>query len=306
MKKIITLFILLSAVMSGCSKAEEEPKEPAIFTNAVKNTAEASEDIKKIKSSGDVLYGLYSNNFLSSANITSFSNKVPNVEIYSIETDIYSPFPSEFVLKCYSEGKTPLITIKYGTSAPDMAKFASLAGELDIPIILDIFPCYGIQNYREYTENFTLFCQLIKKYAPNAQIVWSFCPDTETDPNLYQGKTYVDYIGLICYIQNPYDNMEQLSSLKNACEKFKYEKPIILTRFAVSHFNSNDHTYKTEGAEKFIEYFYKDFILEYPQIKAVVYANSDVNEANYLYFERSDYSLTSEPELLSKFVEIIE
>ena len=128
MKKIITLFILLSAVMSGCSKAEEEPKEPAIFTNAVKNTAEASEDIKKIKSSGDVLYGLYSNNFLSSANITSFSNKVPNVEIYSIETDIYSPFPSEFVLKCYSEGKTPLITIKYGTSAPDMAKFASLAG----------------------------------------------------------------------------------------------------------------------------------------------------------------------------------
>ena len=297
MKKFF--IFLLVILLSGCSKSEE-PKEPAIFTTNLESSKSTSDTNYVVNNK--ILYGIYSKDFSNTDNVTKVSNIISNIDIYAIEADIEENFPSEFVLKCYSESKTPSITVKYSSSVPDMIKFAKSAGEFDIPLIIDLFIFDEAINYDAYNENLRIFCNLIKKYAPNAKIVLSINP-RESIADLFPEKNLFDFIGIVCYIQDPYDNFEQINLLKNTLDNLKYEKPLIITKFAVSHFSSKDHIYKIEGAENFIEYFYNKFINSYPQVKAVIYANEKIDESKSLYF--NDYRILSDKQLLNKIIKII-
>ena len=186
-----------------------------------------------------------------------------------------------------------------------MIKFAKEASKIRTPVYYDIFPCFGNENSEKYKENFRIFQGLLKKAAPSSSIVWSF--DTLNDNTFSQyfpGTGYTDYIGMICLFDNPYDCIEKLSSFSNSYDVYSNVLPIIITRFGVSHYSDYDHTYKIEGAEKFIEYFYNDLCSSLEDIKAVIYADENMLNTQNTFITPCDYTISSLTELKEIFKKV--
>ncbi len=304
MKKIFILIFTFTFIFCGC--AEKVPEEPAIFTEAVKNEpiVDIHEKETKTKES-DFCYGIT----YSYEDMDKYSNMESvflNSKFFADIMDISSEFPSKFVIKCYIEKKTPIISLNYTSNTADMIKFSKNCLNASTQVYYDIFPCYGNEDKNEYKKNFKNMYSLIKKYAPDSKIIWSVnALSNNSLEDFFPGENYVDYIGLMCLFESPYDNIEEISNFKSCHQTYSDIKPIIITKFAVNYFDKNKHTYMIDGAEKFIEYFYKELCPYIPNISAVIYYNQNNSKSQNTNIKPYDYSVNSILELKNTLSDII-
>lgn len=300
MKKTIIITILFSLLLTSCN--DNEKKEPAVFVNNTKNSLPINEEVS---TENNFQYGLASQRFINADNITSTEKELNNISYYSVCIDITEPFPSNFILKCFSESKTPVIIINYSENTTDMIRFANQAAKINIPAIYNVFPCYGDVESSKYKTDFSNFVSLIKRASPNSKIIWSFnALNNFSYSEYFPNKTQIDFIGLNCVFTSPYDSIEEIQNFKALCENSVPEKPVIITQFGVNHFDNYEHIYMIEGAEKFIKYFYNDLCPFVPNLSAVIYFDENMLDTQNKNIKPCDYSILSVPELNSAFAEI--
>ena len=300
MKKTIIITILFSLLLTSCN--DNEKKEPAVFVNNTKNSTPVNEEISTENS---FEYGLASQRFINADNITSIEKELSNITYYCVDVDVTEPFPSNFLLKCFSENKTPIITVNYSENTTDMIRFANEAAKINISAVYNVFPCYGDIESSKYKTNFSNFVSLIKRASPSSKIIWSFnALNNISLSEYYPQESQIDFIGLNCVFTSPYDSIYEIQSFKTTCDNLTIEKPVIITQFGVNHFDNYEHTYMIEGDEKFIEYFYNDLCPLVPDLTAVIYFDENMLNTQNPNIKPCDYSILSVPELNSAFLEI--
>jgi hypothetical protein len=163
-----------------------------------------------------------------------------------------------------------------------MISFAKEAGEINIPILIDLFPYYkNIDS--QYSENYETAYKLIKKYSTNSKIIRSFpigCTDIDTSNCDYEGVIYCE--------DDIFNSLEKTSQLND----ISADKPFFIF-FGVSQYNNDSNSYDTFEASKFITYFYKDICSHIPNIEAIIYTEGKD--------EKNDYRITDIPEMLESY-----
>lgn len=221
-------------------------------------------------------------------------NKRHSIYIYNLE--LGNSFPTDWILECIANMKTPLVIIHpkddmilNETFLYDTAKSCS---QLAVPIFIDFYP--EPQKYNIFPDEYRQFYikarDVFKKYSSNASFVWTANIENVYDSNIYYpGNDYVDWVGLNIY-QPIYKNGVKFESDIWSKFDFFYNnyqklKPIMITQFAVSHYSDVDHTYYIEEAKTKIKDFYTKIRTEYPRVKGINYMDFKSNE---------DYKITDD------------
>jgi hypothetical protein len=253
MKKFLILFLAVF-LFSGCEKYK--PSSPAVYTSVQKAPARTY----------SYSYGIKGDSFktVSELNYITFPH-----QYYCIESKM-PDFPQAFVFESIIEGKTPIVTVPYTSSVKDMILFAKKAGEVNSPILIDLFP-YNNKLDSKYSENYETAYKLLKKFSANSKIIHSY-------PIGYDGRETkdCDYSGITYYEDDIYNSVERTSKIKDISE----DVPSFIF-FGVSSYNSGSNTYDSIKASKFISYFYKNICSHTPNIVAVVYDEYKDEKNNY-------------------------
>lgn len=296
MKKIFCIAIILFC-LSSCRNI---PDKNAVFTSNTENVQYLSafdSQTEKVKISYPV-FGIHSTKFVNSSDFSSFGNYMKNMNFVSSDFNINNKFTSDFILKCFAQNVNPIVSVKYSDSTADIIKFAKSTKETNIKTCYNIFPLRENLNPEKYSDNYKTMYSILKKYSPQCKIIWTF--DCFKDLNY---KDYIpnedcfDYIGIECVFDNAYDNIDTIEKLNSVLDILQnYNKPVILF-FAVSHYDGESHRYEIEGAEKFIEYFYKYYAPYKENIYAVIYIDENNINKTCDYLNANDYSISNTEEL---------
>ncbi|OOB77480.1 MAG: hypothetical protein ATN33_03770 [Epulopiscium sp. Nele67-Bin001] len=194
---------------------------------------------------------------------------------------------SSDILACIANKQIPYIKFLLDPDDP-AANLYYLIGDISsmyqTPIFIELYPITSdITDPRDYKEKYIEAYQLIKKYVPEAVIVWSM--DSTEIQNLtmfYPGDFYVDWVGLNIYMTK-YVNQElaeyNISKEIDLWYKtYQANKPLIISGLAISNFSSIDHTYTIADAKNKLTYFYNELPTQYPRIKAMLYVDVDMRQ----------------------------
>ncbi len=296
MKKIFCILIILFSFSACQSKYHEN----SVFTSNSENAQYLSvfdSQTEKVKISSPV-FGIHSTKFINSSDFGSFGNYMKNIKFVSSDFDIKNKFPSDFVIKCFAQNITPIVSVEYSENTADMIKFAKSTKGTNINTCYNVFPVRENINADNYSDNYKTMYSLLKKYSPDCKIIWTFdCFKNLNYKDYIPNEDCFDYIGIECVFDNAYDNIETIEKLNSVLDIFQnYNKPIILF-FAVSHFDGENHRYEIEGAEKFIEYFYKYYAPYKENIYAVIYIDENNTNKTCDYLNANDYSISNTAEL---------
>lgn len=159
----------------------------------------------------------------------------------------------------------------------------------------------ALQAYCDiYIKAFRHVAELARRYAPDAAMVYSpndvsnWYADVE---DFYPGDEYVDWIGVSSYMNKgagaadtlgnfsdayycfgQYDN--QMVKLAQVMEAFGDKKPILISECGFCYQSSRIPQSEEYAAEKLAE-FYAAVNMVYPQVKAILYFNSNVGGDMY-------------------------
>ncbi len=246
--------------------------------------------------------------------ISSFEEKVGTPhEIYADIMRQGDLFPLQWVLECYSQGKTPMVILypSEGYNIFDMDAIEETAEEfgiLDIPIFLQLYPNpLSYQCEAEYyIENFRRIREIFQKAAPNVAFVWSIDSSNVKDSiAFYPGDDWVDWIGLNIYSLLEGESTNLWSNVDYFYYTFQSSKPLMISQLGISHYSTGEHKYETESAARLIEEFYRRTEADYPRIKAIVYM--DYNGAEYAPKDavRNDFTVTGEKSILKSYQDAV-
>ncbi|MCI8285167.1 MAG: hypothetical protein HFE90_07905 [Firmicutes bacterium] len=156
----------------------------------------------------------------------------------------------------------------------------------------------NMPNTESYKQSFRHIASLTRNYAPNAAIVFSpnFSSGYKVDiDSFYPGDNYVDWVGTSLYYNkysgaanadpkfvgvgefgDPMLNIQQTINLSNL-----HSKPVIITE------GGSFHSYRGEDTSQFarerVKKAYSFLTMVYPQIKCMVYSDSDFGSASEKY-----------------------
>ena len=150
----------------------------------------------------------------------------------------------------------------------------------------------------------------MEEEAPNVAMLWAVLamPEEEID-KFYPGDEYVDWVGVNVYSVKYHNNHkyekadfeDPLDLLNYVYNKYSHSKPIQISEFGVTHYNTTDEVRDHAFAIKNISRLYTELPSKYPRIKAVYYFDvnnlSEYNEARRI----NDYSITTEPDLVNAY-----
>lgn len=302
MKKII-LSLIIGIVLVGCNK---NIQENVVMVNVSKsnqnielyNIYVKENYILKKYEPESVYKGVFleqtEGDFIKE--FEEYTNVKNSIYMYSQKLD--ESYPLSWVLNCYSNLKTPFITIlppndeKYIFNLDYLKNLAKDFGNLQIPMFVNIYPVDNsfIGKNTEYIKFLQYAKTYFNLYAPNVCLVFSI--DKELVYNVkefYPGDNYVDWVGINIYEDikegNKLDVM--FKELDFFYKNYAYKKPIFLN-IAISHFASTSYNYNIDDKIKELDRYFKYIPSKYERIKMINYINIDtfkiekVNKQNYL------------------------
>lgn len=308
MKKIciFILSFITSVILVGCSENIKKDNVVAVNVQSSSNNSIELYNIykndkyilKKYEPEEKIYKGVFieqtEGNFIQE--FEEFTNTKSNIYMYSQRLD--ESYPLSWVLNCYSNMKTPFITILPPKTEKEIfnkkliKNVAKDFGSLQIPMFVSIYPA---NNYfKNKNEDYIKFIQDAKTYfelyAPNVAIVWSIDKDfAYSAKDFYPGDNYVDWIGLDIYEDINENNKLDImfKELDFFYKSYSTKKPIFLN-VAISHFGNTSYNYNIDYKIKELNRYFNIIPSKYKRIKMINYINYDtfktpsVNKQNYL------------------------
>ncbi|WP_317367768.1 glycosyl hydrolase [uncultured Tyzzerella sp.] len=303
MKKIC--IIVLSFILVGCSQNISEESIVAVNSqNSYKNIElyniykNDKYILKKYEPEEKCYLGVFTEqtdgDFIEE--YKDFTKTNPSLYMYSQRLD--DSYPLSWVLNCYSNLKTPFITILPPKDEKNIfnkmliKNVAKDFGSLQIPMFISIYPAnnYFADKRQEYIKFLQDAKTYFEMYAPNVAIAWSIDKDFSYQlKDFYPGDSYVDWVGLDIYEDINENNKLDImfKELDFFYKTYSTKKPIFLN-VAISHFGSTSYNYNIDEKIKEINRYFNRIPSKYKRIKMVNYINYDtfktdkINKQNYL------------------------
>lgn len=204
------------------------------------------------------------------------------------------------------EGNTAA-EITWGMHDDNIRKTAKYLETLDCPVLLRIGAEVNVWTTpatpEVFKESYIRVAKIVREVAPSVALEFSLnCVGGYGDEMLdyYPGDEYVDWVGISLYYNrfrnastceegDDFGNMyfgagdwgEPVASAAEVIEKFGENKPIIISEGGAGHFNSSQSIDLTAYARDRVYTAYRTLTMVYPQIKGIVYF--DTNTADSLY-----------------------
>lgn len=184
----------------------------------------------------------------------------------------------------------------------------------NVPVFLRIGAEMNIWSNRasgaEFADAFRYVADGVRKTASNAAIVWSVAHASSWDIDMdayYPGDEYVDWVGISAYMM-PYfqgkddwadadkfnevvfaagDSAEPVKLVQEVVERYGDRKPIMLAECGTAHYVRPLERDTTEFAKAHMKRMYEYLPMVYPQIKAIVYFDTVIDN------EINDYALST-------------
>ncbi|WP_250278594.1 glycosyl hydrolase [[Clostridium] colinum] len=303
MKKICIL--ILSIILVGCNKSK--PKENVLAVNVQNNYKQIElyniykkdkYTLKKYEPEEKCYTGVFieqiEGDFIQE--FESYTNTSPSIYMYSQKLD--DSYPLSWVLNCYSNLKTPFITILPPENEKDtfnntlIKNVAKDFGSLQIPMFVSIYPANNsfIGRNNEYIKFLQDAKTYFELYAPNVALVWSIDKNLSyRAKDFYPGDNYVDWVGIEIY-----ENIDENNKLDIMFKEFDFfykkyasEKPIFIN-LAISHFGNTSYNYNINDKINELNRYFNKMPYKYERLKMINYINYDtfktqkVNKQNYL------------------------
>ncbi|WP_223067418.1 glycoside hydrolase family 26 protein [Paenibacillus caui] len=237
------------------------------------------------------------------------------------------PFPTGWVNNVISVGGFPHIALEPNGGLDEvkdneyLREFAKAAKATGVPVFLRFASEMNgtWTNYSEdpeqYKEKWKLVHEVMKQEAPNVAMVWTVLamPEEHID-EFYPGDEYVDWVGVNVYsvkYHNDHsyekaDFEDPLDLLNYVYTRYSHSKPIQISEFGATHYSVTDSKQDNAFAIRNIQRFYGAIPDKYPRVKAIYYFDvnniKEYNEARRI----NDYSVTTEPDILSAYAEAID
>lgn len=323
--KIISFFLVL-ILFTGC-QAKQVSENNVTPVNLIENTSKTelynlflendAYTLKKYEPTGNSYLGIFLNektdNFIK--DFETQTNITNTIYLYNLK--LGEEFPLSWVLNCYSNYKTPFITISPPLNITQtydleiLEKMSKEFGKLNIPMFVNFYPLteqlsVSPQTYKEFFKNAKTF---FKINAPNVSFVWSI--DSNFAYNLkmyYPGDEYVDWVGINIYEDVLKDDKLNIifNELDAFYKAFQQTKPIAISNLAISHFSDKSFNYNIEKKIKELERFYSIIPNKYPRIKMINYINIDNFNIIDNTEKKQNYSISDNREILKTYKKLVE
>ncbi|WP_053374161.1 glycoside hydrolase family 26 protein [Paenibacillus sp. FJAT-27812] len=232
------------------------------------------------------------------------------------------PFPSEWVEEVKAVGAFPHIAwepnkgLDEVKDAAYIRSFAEQAKQAGVPVFLRFASEMNgtWTNYsgdpEAYKRSWRMVHNLFAEHAPNVVMVWTVLTfPMRTIESFYPGDAYVDWVGVNVYNVKYHngDKVHQASDedpldlINYVYNRFSRTKPIQLSEFGVTHYNTTDGQKDNSFAINRISRLYRHLRNDYPRVKAVFYFDVNNVEAYNEARKVNDYSITSDQELLEAY-----
>jgi len=175
---------------------------------------------------------------------------------------------------------------------------------IDTPILLRIGAeqnCWANPNPELYKKAYIKIAKFAREICPDVALVFSLNSigdRTYTYNDFYPGDEYVDWVGVSLYCNKyfgdndseyeqvafavgPYAN--PIATMKGIVDEFGDRKPIIISEGGSGHYYKSKNENLTEFADKMLAYYYGCLPVVYPQIKCIMYFDTDVATSKYTY-----------------------
>lgn len=323
MKKTLIGFFLITVFLTGCTK--QVISEPELTTEALMSLdiTEKLVDLylpKQINYShlepeNGIYVGAYVENNIQLNNSMKQFEQVMGQKhaIRVMQYKTASDITSRQMLECLADKQVPYIKVlptKDYDINPIYYMISDIKTRYSMPLFIELYPVdhtvVDAANYKDYYER---AYKLIKRYLPEAVVVWSINSDSVYEcMNYYPGDDLVDWVGLNIYMPR-YQNGDLYETalgegLDFWYKNFQMSKPMMLSGLAISHFSRVDHTYKVGETVEALQYFYDTIPKIYPRIKGMLYIDVDMKEV--LKDGKEDYRISSQAELVNAYHELLQ
>lgn len=247
------------------------------------------------------------------------SNKKVDYDIKSFENIVEKPHSlymynlksgetilENWILDCISNMKTPYIVLKIEEDTSELEVLIENISMYNIPVFIQISTLDVSVDPQKYINFYRNASNLIRTKMPNAAIVWSV-ESTNVYESLryYPGDLYVDWIGLeVMKILDDKGNYRD-DDIEQYIEQFYYtyqkKKPLLISKFAISHFTTYDHVYRINEASEEIINMYDCIANKYPRIKGIIYLDFNGLEVKTKNKSKDNFSVTDNEKMLSTY-----
>lgn len=188
--------------------------------------------------------------------------------------------------------------LKYLNTLKDCTVLLRFGAEVNVWNAIPSDPKQIAAFEKAFIDAFRHFSALVKKYAPNAAVVFS--PNDVSNMNVtisdfYPGDEWVDWVGMSSYMNRSADAAGEYGSLNDAYYKhgvyenqllkvkeivdlFGGRKPIMISECGFAYKDAKGLQTPEFASEK-LHYFYSYVNMLFPQVKAVFYFNSNYEGA---------------------------
>ncbi len=228
--------------------------------------------------------------------------------VYMYNMNLGDSFPLNWVLSCVASMKTPYVAVHMVSPLSEtqwavVEETAQAFGAFYVPMFVELNMMD--KTSKASVDDYQRAAAVFKKHASNAALVWSIDAGlVSSGLSAYPGNDYVDWVGLnLMKTLEPDDKYKEagVESLNFFYYAFQKQKPLMISRFGVSHLNSRDYVYHTQEAATEIEQFYSLISKNYPRIKCINYMDFNGIELSGRQGLSDDFTITAEDAIIEAY-----
>lgn len=232
------------------------------------------------------------------------------------------PFPFAWVKELKARGQVPHIAWEpnQGLDAVQddeyLRGWAEAARRADVPIFLR-FASEMNGNWEAwsgnpalYVEKWRLVYRVMHQIAPKVVMIWCpFAVPQRTIPDYYPGDEYVDWVGVNIYSVKRHDGDPKKIAGQDPTDLLRYvynlyasRKPIAICEYGATHYCKALRLRCPEFAVEKMRRLYSSLPTEFPRVRMINWFSVNAASDN---LADNDYSVTTDPQVLAAYREII-